>query len=413
MENKFSGYYKKSRKERIQVLKDLDYIDEKMYDYLMQEKSLENSKADKMVENQIGIFGVPFGIATNFLINGEKYIIPMATEEPSVIAAASNGAKIISKYGGIKSEVIDERLMIGQICLYEIKNFKKSIEILENNKENLIKLANTFHEGINKLGGGAKEISFEKKDKFIIIYLYVNTIDAMGANIINTMLEGLSSYIENLIKAKKLMAIISNYSTRTIVRATCCIEMESEVGKKMQLAYEFAKADVYRAVTNNKGVLNGISAISLITGNDTRAIESCIHSYASRSGKYMPITKWEYKKPYLYGSIEIPIPIASVGGSIGLNETSKIAFKILKNPNAKKLSEITASLGLVQNFSALNALITDGIQKGHLKLHAKTIMEFLNASEEEANKVIDKMIKENKIDIEFAKQFLGEIKNEY
>lgn len=413
MENKFSGYYKKSRKERIQVLKDLDYIDEKMYDYLMQEKSLENSKADKMVENQIGIFGVPFGIATNFLINGEKYIIPMATEEPSVIAAASNGAKIISKYGGIKAEVIDERLMIGQICLYEIKNFKKSLEILENNKENLIKLANTFHKGINKLGGGAKEISFEKKDKFIITYLYVNTIDAMGANIINTMLEGLSSYIENLIKAKKLMAIISNYSTRTIVRATCCIEMESEVGKKMQLAYEFAKADVYRAVTNNKGVLNGISAISLITGNDTRAIEACIHSYASRSGKYMPITKWEYKKPYLYGSIEIPIPIASVGGSIGLNETSKIAFKILKNPNAKKLSEITASLGLVQNFSALNALITDGIQKGHLKLHAKTIMEFLNASEEEANKVIDKMIKENKIDIEFAKQFLGEIKNEY
>ncbi|VWL84838.1 hydroxymethylglutaryl-CoA reductase, degradative [Oceanivirga miroungae] len=413
MENKFGGYYKKSREERIKILKDLEYIDEKMYNYLIEEKSLENYKADKMIENELGIFGIPFGIATNFLINGKEYIVPMATEEPSVIAAASNGAKIIAKNGGITSKVQENRQMIGQICLYDIDDFSKSLKILEENKEKLINLANKYHEGINNLGGGAKDIKFLKKGQFIIIYLYVDTLDAMGANILNTMLEGISFEIENLINAKKLMAIISNYSLNTIVKASCKLKVDSEYGNKMMLAYEFAKEDVYRAVTNNKGVLNGISALTLVTGNDTRAIEACIHSYASKDGKYMPLTKWEYKEGYLHGSIEIPIPIATVGGSIGLNETTKIALNILKNPNAKKLSEIAAALGLVQNFAALNALVTDGIQKGHLKLHAKTIMEFLKANEKESNIVIEKMIKENKIEIEYAKKILGEIRNEY
>lgn len=409
MKNNFKGYYKKTREERIKILKENNYISDNSYKYLLEEKVLENNIADKIIENQIGVLGIPFGVATNLLINNKEYIIPMSTEEPSVIAALSNAGKFIKENGGIEAFVL-HREMIGQIALYDIEDFDKSIKIIEENKENLIKIANEAHLGITSIGGGAKEIRIEKKEEFLIIYLYVDTVDAMGANIINTMLEAISVIVKDLIKASKLMSIISNYATSSIVKASCNLKVDKELGEKIELAYKFAKADIYRAVTNNKGILNGIDAVTLVTGNDTRAIEASIHSYASANGKYEPLTKWEYKNGILYGELEIPIPIATVGGSIGLNKTSKIALEILGNPNAKELSKIVCAVGLAQNFSALKALVTVGIQKGHMKLHARTVALFAGARKNEILEVVDKMVLENKIDIIYAKEILGEIR---
>lgn len=317
--------------------------------------------ANNMVENQLSIYGLPYGVAVNFLINDKQYVIPMVTEEPSVIAAASNAAKIIKNNGGFRA-YMDKRIMIGHIALYDIY-VSDPIGIIESNKQNLINLANMSHSGITKLNGGAIDIRCEFKDEFLVVYLYVDVIDAMGANILNTMLESISIEIEKLIDAKKLMGIISNYCTSAVVVSECKILMDKQVAEKIEMAYKFACADVYRAVTHNKGILNGIDALALAIGNDTRAIEASLHSYASRSGKYMPLSSWKYDGKYLNGRIEIAIPISTVGGSIGLCDITRISLEMLDNPNSKQISIIAASLGLAQNFAALNALVTDGIQK--------------------------------------------------
>ncbi|WP_067139304.1 hydroxymethylglutaryl-CoA reductase, degradative [Oceanivirga salmonicida] len=409
MNNDFKAYYKKTRLERLEVLKNNNYISKESYNYLLSEKTLTNDVADKFIENQIGIYSLPLGIATNFLINNKEYVIPMCIEEPSVIAAASNAAKTISENGGITAS-IDKKYTIGQIAVYNVMDFDLAIQKINENHDMLIDTANKAHVGINLVGGGARKIYAEKKEEFLVIYLVVDTVDAMGANILNTMLEAVSVIVENLIEGSILMSIISNYSTKSIVKASCKIEIEESIGKKIELAYKFAKADIYRAVTNNKGILNGIDALTIVTGNDFRAMESSIHSYASRNGKYEPLTTWEYKKGYLYGNIEIPSPVATVGGSIGLNYVTKIALEILKNPNAKELSMIMASLGLAQNFAALKALVTTGIQKGHMKLHARTIAIFAGAKEEEIDILVNEMIKLSKIDLIYAKEILGEIR---
>lgn len=404
----FKGFYKKTREQRLEILKKNNIIDDTAYDYLLSSKVLSNEIASKMVENQLSVYALPFSVATNFVINDISYVIPMAVEEPSVVAAASNGAKIL---GNICTSM-EKRYMIGQISYYDISDTKTAKEYIQNNEQILMNLANLAHESIVNLGGGAKKIVVEEKGDFLIVYLYVDVLDAMGANIINTMLEAIAPIIAEKIHAKRLMSIISNYSTGSIARANCKIQMEKELGEKIQKAYEFALVDEYRAVTNNKGIFNGIDALAIATGNDWRAIEACGNSYACRNGRYEPLTKWEYKNGYLFGSIELAIPIATVGGSIKLNEISKISLQILKNPSANMLSQIAAALGLVQNFSALRALVTDGIQKGHMKLQANSVALFAGAHNYEVDILVDKMIKSGKIDIENAIKILKEVRNE-
>lgn len=404
--DKFDKYYKKSSRERIEILK--EYISTSSYNSLINKEVLSDEIASSLIENHIGILSMPYGIATNFLINGDEYLIPMCTEEPSVIAAASNAASIIKKNGGIKAS-IEKRLAIGQISYYNAKN---SIENVILKKEELLRVANLSHEGINLIGGGARDIKIEKKDKFVILYLYVDAKDAMGANIVNTMLESIADIVGQILDADKLMSIISNYATESIVKASCELELEKELMDKIALACDFANVDIYRATTNNKGIFNGIDALALATANDFRAIEAGAHAYATRNGKYQSLTKWYRLDNKLVGEIELPMAIATKGACIEINPMSKVSLDILRNPNAKQLSMIAASLGLAQNFAALRALVTVGIQKGHMKLHARSVAIFAGANENEIDYVVNKMVKDNKIELVVAKKILGEIRNE-
>lgn len=378
--------YKKSRKDRIKLLKENGNISDENFNNLMDSKVLTNEIADKFIENQIGIYGIPLGIATNFLINNKEYVIPFAIEEPSVIAAACNAAKIIKANGGFSAK-IDERLIIGQIAIYDILDFEKAKNDILKEKTQLLEIANNSQPNIVNLGGGARDIKIEKKGEFLIIYLYVDAKDAMGANTVNTMLETIAPIIIEICRGVKLMSIISNYSTSCMVKAECSIEIEESVGKRIEKAIEFANVDTYRAVTNNKGIFNGIDAIALATGNDWRAIEAGLHAYASKDGRYKSLTTWKYIDGRLHGSIEIPLAIASFGGSVNLHPTSKISLEILGNPTAKELAEITACVGLAQNFAALRALVTVGIQKGHMKLQLKSFGVYLGLSNEKIKKL--------------------------
>ncbi|WP_073507752.1 hydroxymethylglutaryl-CoA reductase, degradative [Streptobacillus notomytis] len=380
--------YKKSRKDRISLLKENGNISEYTFDLLNNSAVLSDEMADKFIENQIGVYGLPLGIATNFLINGKEYVIPFAIEEPSVIAAACNVAKMIKKSGGFKAKIID-RLIIGQIAIYDVEDFEKAKDDISNIKDKLLKIANESQESIVNLGGGARDIKIERRESFLIIYLYVDTVDAMGANTVNTMLESIAPVILEVCSGTKLMSIISNYSTSSLVKAECFIEVEESLGKRIEKAIEFANVDTYRAVTNNKGIFNGIDAIALATGNDWRAIEAGGHAYASRDGKYKSLTSWNYTNGILHGVIELPLAIASFGGSVGVHPTSKISLEILGNPNAKELAEITACVGLAQNFAALRALVTVGIQKGHMRLQLKSFAMYLGLDDDKI-KILEK-----------------------
>lgn len=401
--------YKKTREERINLLKENGNINEENFKYLLETNVISNEIADKLIENQISIYGIPYGIATNFLIDDEEFVIPFAVEEPSVIAAACNAAKIIKENGGFKTYV-KERLMIGHIAFYDVVNFELAKTKIESNKDKLIKIANDSQVNMVNIGGGARDLSVEIKNEFLIVYLHVDTRDAMGANTINTMLEVISPIIEEMIGAKKLMGIISNYSTRALVKAKCKLKLDEELSKKIELAIKFANSDKYRAVTNNKGIFNGIDAISLATGNDWRAIEAAIHAYAVKDGEYKSLSNWTYIDGYLEGELEIPMPIASYGGSIGISEISKISLNILKNPNSEKLARIATAVGLAQNFAALRALVSEGIQKGHMKLHIKTLGLYLGASNDEIELIIEKTKDLKHISMEEVKKVLEYIR---
>ena len=401
--------YKKTRLERIELLKEGKYIDDKDYEYLKNSEVLSDDLADKFIENQISVYGIPFGIATNFLIDGKEYVIPMAIEEPSVIAASCNAAKIIKASGGFKTS-LDERIMTGHISYYNVKNIDEAVNIINSMKEELIKLANDSQPNLIELGGGAQSLEVDIKDEFLVVYLHVNTLDAMGANSINTMLEVIAPIIQEKISSEKLMSIISNYSTHSLVVAECELDIEEKIGKKIEIACRFANSDVYRAVTNNKGIFNGIDALALATGNDWRAIEAGIHAYAARNGKYMSLSEWKYENGKLYGRLEIPMAIASFGGSIKINEISKISFDILGNPDAKTLARITACVGLAQNFAALRALVTVGIQKGHMKLQIKSFAIYAGAKLEEIDLITEKLKNAKHITIEDVKKVLLEIR---
>ena len=396
MLEKFKKYYNKSREERIDILKDLGLCEESYKD-LLNTKVMDNSLATRLVENQISILGLPLGLATNFLINGREYVIPMAIEEPSVIAAASNAAKILgnitcTSYG---------RQTIGQIALYDVK---KDESIIYENKDKILAIANSTNLKLVELGAGAKDLKVEKKGEFTILYLYVDTLDAMGANTVDTMLEAIAPIVEAMLEAKKLMSILSNYATSALISARVKLEVEKEFGDRISLACKLANVDVYRAVTNNKGIFNGIDALALATGNDTRAIEAAGHAYATRTGKYRSLTNWHMEDNILVGELTMPMSIATFGVSIGLNPASN-------NPNAIELAKIAVALGLAQNFAALRALVTEGIQKGHMKLQANSVAIFAGANGSEVDMVVDRMLKVKEINIQKAKEILGDIRN--
>jgi len=416
--SKISGFYKLSVEERQKTLIQLFDLTKEETELLQNFGYFTSSQQDKMIENVIGSYQLPMGLACNFKINNKDYLIPMVIEEPSVVAAASNSARFARKHGGFHSEEV-KPIMISQIQITQVEDIEKAKQILLEHKEEIIKIANEQDPFLNELGGGAfdfeiRELSTRRGD-MIILHLLVNVLDAMGANVVNTMAEAISPYIEELCQARIYLRILSNLATHRIAKSRAVFDKDllggEGVVEGIMLAYEFAYADPYRATTHNKGIMNGISALTLATGNDTRAIESGAHAYASLSGKYSPLTNFEIdSNGNLVGEIEIPLALGIIGGMTKIHPMARLALKILNVKSANELSQVAAALGLAQNVAALRALATEGIQKGHMTLHSRNIAKLAGVPDDLIEEVAKKLVEDKKIRVDYAKEVLKSIK---
>lgn len=414
------GFAKLSPTERIEALLREGLLSWDEAQILKEQKGLPISIADQLTENVLSTFDLPFSLAPYFLINGRDYVLPMVTEEPSVVAAASFAAKLIQRSGGFTTQV-HQRQMIGEIALTDVEDRNTASKRILEDKETLLQLANEAYPSIVKRGGGARDLWVENKGDFLIVYLAVDPKEAMGANMLNTMLEALTDRIQELSGGQTLMAILSNLATRSLVSARCAIDFKAlsrnpeeaiEIAHRMELASQLAQVDPYRAATHNKGIFNGIDALVLATGNDWRAIEAGAHTYAAQSGSYKGLSHWtshpEEKK--LYGEITLPMPVATKGGSIGLNPTVQVSHRLLGEPSAIELAGIIASLGLAQNFAALKALVTTGIQAGHMKLQARSLALLAGAKEEEVPRLVSQLLENKPFNLEKAQTLLQELR---
>ncbi len=379
--SKISAFYKKSVSERQALISKLVNLNKEEREILENFGYFSSDQLDLIGENVIGSYCLPFAIATNFKVNEEDYLIPMVTEEASIVAGASNGAKIARKCGGFHSDPV-KSIMIGQIQLTNITNPDLVKKNLIENKEYLIKIANLCDKTLVSMGGGAQDLEIRKisteRGQMVIIHLLVNVIDAMGANAVNTMVEKIAHVIleKKMVKAQINLKIISNLAVHRMAKCSAIFDKDllggTEVIERILDAHAFAKADPFRAATANKGIMNGIDALALATGNDTRAIEAGAHAFASLNGNYGPLTDYYIDNDEnLVGSIEIPMAMATYGGIINKHPMTKIALKILDVKSAEELSQVAAAVGLAQNLAALRALADEGIQSGHMKLHIR------------------------------------------
>lgn len=414
------GFAKLSPTERIEALLKEGLLTWDEAQILKEQQGLPLSIADQLTENVLSTFDLPFSLAPYFLINGQDYVLPMVTEEPSVVAAASFAAKLIQRSGGFTTQV-HQRQMIGEIALTDVREVEMASKRILEDKKTLLQLANEAYPSIVKRGGGARDLWIENKGDFLIVYLAVDPKEAMGANMLNTMLEALTEPIQELSGGQVLMAILSNLATRSLVSARCAIDFKAlsrnpeeatAIAQRMELASQLAQVDPYRAATHNKGIFNGIDALVLATGNDWRAIEAGAHAYAAQSGPYKGLSHWksqpEEKK--LYGEITLPMPVATKGGSIGLNPTVQVSHRLLGEPSAIELAGIIASLGLAQNFAALKALVTTGIQAGHMKLQAHSLALLAGAKEEEVPRLVSQLLENKPFNLEKAQTLLQELR---
>ena len=409
-----SGFYKLSIEERYKLLSKIANLDHNDLAILRNLGYFSHAKIETLIENVIGGYQLPFGIAFNFKINDKDYLIPMVIEEPSVVAAASNAAKMARKHGGFRSEKV-QSIMISQIQIINLKEISVAKKALEQHKDAILKIANNQDPLLNKLGGGAVDLELRELDtrigKMLIVHLLVNVLDAMGANVVNTMAESISPFLEEISGGNVNLRIVSNLATHRIAKCRATFDKEllggDNVVQGILSAYEFAFADPYRATTHNKGIMNGIIALSLATGNDTRAIESGAHAYASLKGKYSPLTKFQTdSEGNLIGEIELPLALGIIGGMTKIHPMAKIALKILRVHSAEELSQVAAAVGLAQNVAALRALATEGIQKGHMRLHSRNIAKMAGVPDDLIEQVANILIKDNKIRVDYAKQVL-------
>ena len=417
---KLTGFSKASPAERIEKLAQAGLLSEEGLQTVRDNDTLPLSLANEMVENVLGTLALPFGIAPGFQIDDQEIQVPMVTEEPSVIAAASYAAGLIKRSGGFQTQV-HKRQMIGQVALYDVSNKEKASQAITEAKEELLQLANQAYPSIVKRGGGARDLWTEVKGDFLICYLSVDPKEAMGANMLNTMLEALVDPLEDLSGGQGLMAILSNLATDALVTARCKIDYRflsrdpkeaAEIAQKMTLASQLAAVDPYRAATHNKGIFNGIDAVVLATGNDWRAIEAGGHTYASLTGQAQGLSSWIHhpEQQVLEGQLTLPMPIATKGGSIGLNPSVQVAHELLGNPDAQTLARIIVSVGLAQNFAALKALVSTGIQHGHMKLQAKSLALLAGATPSEVAPVVQALLEDRPFNLEKAQAVLEKIR---
>lgn len=423
--SRIPGFYNKTVAERRELLQDAQHFSAN--DSATFHEPLSTETADKMIENVIGTYPLPLGVGLNFLINGKEYVVPMAIEEPSVVASASYIAKIVREAGGFTTEAT-ERVMIGQIQVVGAPDLDAAKASILAEKDSLIEDANAAYPSLVARGGGAEDLEVrilnEASDsaygKMLVVHLYVNTCDAMGANIINTMVESLAPTVESLTNGKVYLRILSNYADRCLARARCVIPANllqsgdfsgEEVRDGVVHAYEFAASDPYRAVTHNKGIMNGIDPIVIATGNDWRAVEAGAHAYAARTGQYSSMTTWSTdSKGNLVGELELPMSVGTVGGAIRVHPIAKVAQDILNVESAQELAQVIVAVGLAQNLGALKALVTDGIQKGHMALHSRSVAIAAGASGEMIDIVAGKLVELNEIRVGKAKELVEQIK---
>jgi len=413
-----SGFYKLTPKERLNLVKEIAGLTEEEATMLQNTGSLPLDVADRMIENVIGAFPIPLGIGVNFLINGRDYLIPMAIEEPSVVAAASHAAKMVRDGGGFHTSSTPP-IMIGQIQAVGIKDPYAARMKVIHAKEEILKKANDQDPVLVNVGGGARDLNVKvihtTQGTMLITELHVDCRDAMGANAVNTMAEAVAPLIERMTGGRVYLRIISNLAVKRLVRVSCLVPKETVGGEEVVdgivNAYAFAAADPYRAATHNKGIMNGIIAVVIATGNDHRAIEAGGHAYAAITDHYTSLSTWEKNhNGDLVGSMELPMAVGLIGGAVKTHPIAKIAVKILGVKSANEFGEVLAAVGLAQNLGALRALANEGIQRGHMSLHARNIAVTAGAQGEQIDIIAARIVEERKIRVDRAKELLDKIK---
>jgi len=412
-----SGFYKLSVEERLAKIKKIAGLTDEEAALLASTGALKSDVADRMAENVVGAVHLPLGIATNFRVNGKEYLVPMAIEEPSVIAAASKAAKLALPKG-FTAEA-EEPVMIGQMQIVGVGNAVEAIGKLDAKKKEIMKICSEQLKGLERYGGGIRNVVFRTlktpRGEMVLAEFEVDMRDAMGANMMNTMLEAVSPTVAEFAGGETRLRIISNLATKRKVKARA-VWKKDKTGEdsieKILDCYELAANDIYRCATHNKGVMNGIDAVAVACGQDWRAIEAGMHAYAAISGEYRPVTHYEKDKDgNLAGTIELPMAVATVGGAINTLDTARVALKILGAKTSQELGMVMACAGLANNFAALYALSTEGIQKGHMRLHARNIAVLAGAeTPEEIDGVAERMSEKETYTLDSAKEALKKIR---
>lgn len=418
--SRLSGFYDLGREERFAALRAATGLSDEALDALSGHAGLDSATAAMMVENAVGVFGLPLGVALNFVVNGREVIVPMAIEEPSVIAGASYMAKLVRAGGGFEAEA-DPPHMIGQVQLLEIADLGAATQAVEAESERLLGILQGMHPAIQDLGGGPQGLEVRPlrqtpRGPMLIVHIIYDTRDAMGANAVNSAAERLASELETLTGGRAHLRILSNLADRRLARARCRVPTQelafqdysgAQVRDGIIDAWAFAEADPYRAATHNKGIMNGVDAVVIATGNDWRAVEAGAHAWAAGSGRYKPLSRWwQDEDEDLRGEIELPLALGTVGGATRVHPAAKAALELMRVETAAALTEIVAAVGLAQNLAALRALATEGIQRGHMRLHARQVALAAGASTEQVDRIARQLIEEDAVRPERALELL-------
>jgi len=416
--SRISGFYKMPLDERVNAITKLAELSPDEVELLSSGGGLDLEAADRMIENVVGTMSYPFSVSVNFRLNGRDYLVPMVIEEPSVVAAASNMARLMREGEGMRTSSSDP-VMIGQIQILDIPDMEQAKRSLADAKTRLLELANKLDPVLNRLGGGAKDFEVRQieseRGRMLVVHLLVDCRDAMGANAVNTMCEALAASIEALTGGRVLLRIISNLADRRLAKAEAVVKKEDIGGENVVddivSAWAFADADPYRAATHNKGIMNGVVAVALATAQDHRALEAGAHAYAAQSGRYRSLSRWsKNENGDLIGVLEMPMAVGLVGGATRTHPMARLALKIMGASTSRELAEVMAAAGLAQNLGALRALVQEGIQHGHMRLHARNLAVMAGADGDLIDKAVEALIAAGEIRFDKAQEIVKKLK---
>lgn len=420
--SRIPGFYRLDLSARHDEIQERFNLDDRELRCLANGDELGLNRADKMVENCVGIFGLPLGLGLNLNLNGKDWPVPMVVEEPSVVAAVSNSCRIVRQSGGFVGDA-DPGVMIGQVQILGFEDLNAAVRALHVNHDRILEVANSVHPNMKKRGGGAIDTEvrvFTDPQPMIVLHLLIDCCEAMGANAVNAMAEGVAPLVEELTGGRVVLRILSNLADKRRARVHCAIPEKllatgnfdgAEVAQGIADAYLLAAVDPYRAATHNKGIMNGIDPVAIATGNDWRGIEAGAHAFAARDGRYTSLTRWWREDGHLHGSIDIPMAVGVVGGSTQVHPAIAVVHKIMGHPTAQELATLMAAVGLAQNLGALKALASEGIQRGHMTLHARSVALAAGADSDEVAEIAGAMVRMGTVKVDVAKTLLAERRN--